>query len=106
MESCEGEIIEGVGERLLAALEGSPRLVILTHNNPDPDAFASACGLAAVINFLDPECRVQIAYGGIVGRSENRTMMRYLPYKVVSFSRVRGRDKVVYALVDTQPRAG
>ncbi len=106
MESCEGEIIEGVGERLLAALEGSSRLVILTHNNPDPDAFASACGLAAVINFLDPECRVQVAYGGIVGRSENRTMMRYLPCEVVPFSRVRGRDKVVYALVDTQPRAG
>lgn len=106
MESCEGQRVEDLGQRLLAALEGNSRLVILTHNNPDPDAFASACGLAAAINFLDPEVRVQIAYGGIVGRSENRTMMRYLPFKVVPYSRVRGRDKVAYALVDTQPRAG
>ncbi|MBN2705462.1 MAG: DHH family phosphoesterase [Deltaproteobacteria bacterium] len=80
--------------------------MILTHNNPDPDALASACGLATVICFLDPHCRVQISYGGIVGRSENRSMMRYLPFKAIPFSRVRGRDKVVYALVDTQPRAG
>ncbi len=106
MAGCEGQRIEDLGQRLLASLEGNSRLVILTHNNPDPDAFASACGLAAVINFLDPECRVQIAYGGIVGRSENRTMMRYLPFKVVPFSRIRGRDKISYALVDTQPRAG
>ncbi|MCD6292394.1 MAG: DHH family phosphoesterase [Deltaproteobacteria bacterium] len=106
MDSREGEVIEDLGGRILAALKGYSRLVILTHNNPDPDAFASACGLAAVVNFLDPECRVQIAYGGIVGRSENRTMMRYLPCKVVPFSRVRGRDNVAYALVDTQPRAG
>ena len=106
MDNCEGERFEALGQRLLTALQGNSRLVILTHNNPDPDAFASACGLAAVINFLDPECRVQVAYGGIVGRSENRTMMRYLPCKVVPFSRVRGRDKVAYALVDTQPRAG
>jgi len=106
MDSCEGEIVEDLGQRLLAALGEHSRLVILTHNNPDPDAFASACGLAAVINFLAPECRVQVAYGGIVGRSENRTMMRYLPFKAVPFSRVRGRDNVAYALVDTQPLAG
>jgi nanoRNase/pAp phosphatase (c-di-AMP/oligoRNAs hydrolase) len=106
MEKCDDEMSSNLGQRLLAALGGNSRLVILTHNNPDPDAFASACGLAAVINALDPECRVQIAYGGIVGRSENRTMMRYLPYKVIPFGRVRGRDNVAYALVDTQPNAG
>ncbi len=106
MKDCNDEMIADLGQRLLTALNGSSRLVILTHNNPDPDAFASACGLAAVIGLLDPECRVQIAYGGIVGRSENRTMMRFLPYKAVPFGRIRGRDGVVYALVDTQPNAG
>ncbi len=106
IENCDDEMVADLGQRLLSALAGNSRLVILTHNNPDPDAFASACGLAAVISSLDPECRVQIAYGGIVGRSENRTMMRFLPYKVVPFGRVRGRDNVAYALVDTQPNAG
>jgi len=106
MENCNDDMIADLGQRLLAALDGNPRLVILTHNNPDPDAFASACGLAAVIGTLDPECRVQIAYGGIVGRSENRKMMRFLPYKAVPFGRIRGRDNVAYALVDTQPHAG
>lgn len=95
-----------IGRRLREAINGSSRLVILTHNNPDPDAFASACGLATVVSHLAPECRVQVAYGGIVGRAENRSMMRYLPCKVQPYSRVRGRDKLVYALVDTQPGAG
>jgi nanoRNase/pAp phosphatase (c-di-AMP/oligoRNAs hydrolase) len=33
-------------------------------------------------------------------------MMRFLPYKAVPFGRIRGRDNVAYALVDTQPNAG
>ncbi len=106
MDNCGDEKNAGLAQRLLAALGEKSRLVILTHNNPDPDALASACGLATVFNALDPSCRVQIAYGGIVGRAENQTMMRYLPCKVVPFGRIRGRDKVAYALVDTQPGAG
>jgi nanoRNase/pAp phosphatase (c-di-AMP/oligoRNAs hydrolase) len=106
MTNCDCKPNAGLAERLLAALGGSRRLVILTHNNPDPDALASACGLAAVMRQLAPKCRVQIAYGGMVGRAENQTMMRYLPCKVVPFSRIRGRDKVAFALVATQPGAG
>jgi nanoRNase/pAp phosphatase (c-di-AMP/oligoRNAs hydrolase) len=106
MSQSEDDKCTGLSQRLRAVLEGYSRLVILTHNNPDPDALASACGLATIIEHLLPDCRVQIAYGGIVGRAENQTMMRYLPCKVVPFARIRGRDKAAYALVDTQPEAG
>ena len=90
---------------LIAAIGKRKRVLVLAHNNPDPDALASACGLAAVIQHLTP-CRVQVGYGGIIGRSENRTLLRYLPIEPTPFSRIRGRDQLAYALVDTQPGAG
>jgi len=92
-------------ESLIAAIGNRKRVLILTHNNPDPDALASACGLAAVIQYFT-SCRVQVGYSGIIGRSENRTLLKYLPIDPTPFSRVRGREQLAYALVDTQPGAG
>jgi nanoRNase/pAp phosphatase (c-di-AMP/oligoRNAs hydrolase) len=93
-------------EQFLAAFKDARRVLVLTHNNPDPDALASACGLATMVGHLTACPRVQVGYGGIVGRSENRTMLRYLPFEPVPFARVRGRARITYALVDTQPGAG
>ncbi len=90
---------------LIAAIGKRKRVLILAHNNPDPDALASACGLAAVIQHLT-SCRVQVGYSGIIGRSENRALLRYLPIDPTPFSRIRGRQQLAYALVDTQPGAG
>ena len=92
-------------EALIAAIGNRKRVLILTHNNPDPDALASACGLAAIIQHF-VSCRVQIGYGGIIGRSENRTLLKYLPIDPTPFSRIRGREQLAYSLVDTQPGAG
>ncbi|OPX18701.1 MAG: hypothetical protein BZ151_13265 [Desulfobacca sp. 4484_104] len=41
-----------------------------------------------------------------LGRSENRTLLKYLPIDPTPFSRIRGRGQLAYALVDTQPGAG
>ncbi|MBN2331862.1 MAG: DHH family phosphoesterase [Deltaproteobacteria bacterium] len=92
-------------DMLMTAIGERKRVLVLTHNNPDPDALASACGLATIFQHLTP-CRVQVAYGGIVGRSENRTLFRYLPIDPTPFGRIRGRKQLAYALVDTQPGAG
>ncbi len=92
-------------EKFLAAIGDRKRVLVMTHNNPDPDALASACGLATIVHHLT-RCRVQVAYSGIIGRSENRAMLKYLPLEPVPFSRVRGRRNIAYALVDTQPGAG
>ncbi len=76
--------------------------LILTHDNPDPDALAAAVALAHLLHVEGGvECR--IAYGGIVGRAENTAMIRELRLPVVPVSRVVFEDYDLIALVDTQP---
>ena len=52
------------------ALQGVPRVVIMPHNDPDPDAVATAVGLQYLLEaHFDVE--TQIGYQGIIGRAEN-----------------------------------
>ena len=63
------------------ALKGTKRLIVLTHDNPDPDSVSSAITLAYIIKnkFKIP---TSVRYGGIVGRAENRAMIRVLGLRV------------------------
>ena len=64
-------------EALLAAVQGQSSLLILPHNDPDPDAIASAVALSYLLaNQLNIEA--PIGYKGIIGRAENRALIRYL----------------------------
>lgn len=83
----------------------SARWLVLTHDNPDPDALASALILGRVIRTAFKQ-NVTLAYGGIVGRAENREMFRTLR---LPFTHIRGlsfKSYDAFALVDTQPRTG
>jgi nanoRNase/pAp phosphatase (c-di-AMP/oligoRNAs hydrolase) len=87
---------------LLRELERPGPLVILPHDNPDPDSMASAVALKFLAHrFLEKES--YIALGGIVGRAENRAMRTYLNIELVPVSEVRFTGDVQIALVDTQP---
>jgi nanoRNase/pAp phosphatase (c-di-AMP/oligoRNAs hydrolase) len=87
---------------LLQALETPGTLVILPHDNPDPDALASAAALEwLACTLLKKEA--YIALGGIVGRAENRAMLTYLNIGLVPVSEVRFNGETQVALVDTQP---
>jgi nanoRNase/pAp phosphatase (c-di-AMP/oligoRNAs hydrolase) len=94
---------KGMPAGLLEVLSGPGRLIILPHDNPDPDALASA----ATLRFIAKEIcgkDAAIALGGFVGRAENRAMIRYLniPMEPISELHLCDTDAVV-ALVDTQP---
>jgi nanoRNase/pAp phosphatase (c-di-AMP/oligoRNAs hydrolase) len=92
-------------EMLFEALIGSDSILILPHNDPDPDAIASAVALRYL--FLQRlGIRVHIAYQGIVGRAENRALVRYLDYPLRRLASLRLREPMPTALVDTQPGAG
>ena len=81
------------------------RWLVLTHDNPDPDALASAQILARILRQAFRQT-VRVAYGGIIGRAENREMVKSLR---LPFSHVRHLSFKKYkrfALVDTQPRSG
>lgn len=92
-------------ERLFAALGEVRSVLILPHNDPDPDAIASAVALCYLLaEKLGAES--QIAYKGIIGRAENRALVRYLHHPLRRLTGADIRQERPIALVDTQPGAG
>lgn len=81
------------------------RWLVLTHDNPDPDALASAMILSHVLRCAFKQ-RVTMAYGGIVGRAENREMVKSLNLKLSHVRNLSWKKYQRFALVDTQPRSG
>lgn len=91
--------------RLLAVLEGGKQFLILLQDSPDPDAIASAAALRHLVGKKAGLTGV-VAYGGIVGRAENRAMLRAVGFEM---RHVRNVDFPAYdriALIDTQPEVG
>ncbi|SFR34078.1 DHH family phosphoesterase [Halorubrum sodomense] len=90
--------------RLLAALRRlSGPLLVVAHDNPDPDAIASAIGLARVAESIGVDA--DACYGGEIAHQENRAMVNLLDIDLRSFD---GVDLDAYdgiALVD-HSRAG
>jgi len=90
---------------LLAALEGAERLFVVTHDNPDPDALASAAALAFLLRELEGMSPT-VLFGGIVGRAENRQLLQELDVEFVRMEETEIPTGIALAMVDTQPRAG
>ena len=92
-------------DRLIQYARGHKRALILTHDNPDPDSIASAVALAHILERM-ADVEAIVAYGGIVGRAENRALVRVLKLPVVPISRVVFEDHDLICMVDTQPEQG
>lgn len=89
--------------QLLRVTESSAPLIILPHDNPDPDALASAAALRFIVRQAREEKEIIIALGGIVGRAENRAMLRYLNINLAPVGEIDFSTRPQVALVDTQP---
>lgn len=78
------------------------KVLILAHDYPDPDSLASAFALQAILEkgFSIPS---RIAYGGIIGRVENRTMVSMLKIPARKFKESDFKNYEYVALMDTQP---
>lgn len=92
-------------EHLLAAVSGCRRALIFTHDNPDPDSIASAFALGRLLE-QKQQISFVLAYGGVLGRAENRAMVRLLKIPLVPLSRVDPEQFDIVGLVDTQLDAG
>ena len=92
-------------DRLVQYARSHRRALVLTHDNPDPDSIAAGVGLAYL---LEKSAGVDavVAFGGIVGRAENRAFIRVLKLPVVPVSRVAFDDYDLICMVDTQPEQG
>jgi nanoRNase/pAp phosphatase (c-di-AMP/oligoRNAs hydrolase) len=92
-------------ELLLEAASSLNELLILPHNDPDPDAIAGAVGLRYLLaQTLNLESR--IAFKGIIGRAENRALVRYLNHPLEPLDEPVIRPSIPVALIDTQPGTG
>lgn len=90
---------------LLQVCRGKSPLLILPHNHPDPDSLASGWALQ---HLLEQKAQVAstVAYGGILGREENRAFKSRLRIKAVGLRSSHFKKFSSVALVDCQPEGG
>ncbi|HEY3129434.1 MAG TPA: DHH family phosphoesterase [Acidobacteriota bacterium] len=91
--------------KVLAVVKERPNLLIVTHNNPDPDSLASALALRQLV-LVKLGIDSVLAYGGVLGRAENQTMVRKLQIDLHHIHGVDLKRPQTIAIVDTQPRTG
>lgn len=75
------------------------------HDYPDPDTLASAYALAWLTRTLTGK-DVHVGYGGIVGRAENRAMVKVLGMRLKKMTPGDFARYDLIALLDTQPESG
>ncbi|MFO7926305.1 MAG: DHH family phosphoesterase [Halobacteriota archaeon] len=90
-----------MGERLKPVFEAREKIAILMHPNPDPDAMASAMGLAHLASTVDTDCTIQ--YPGQIRHQENRVFLNVLDPEFERITRVDeiAADDVVLVDHDT-----
>ncbi len=92
-------------KKLKALLAKAKSLLIVMQNNPDPDAIAAACALRQLANEV-ARINCRLAYGGTIGRAENRELVHYLGFAFHPFDKISHQKSDLIALVDTQPESG
>jgi nanoRNase/pAp phosphatase (c-di-AMP/oligoRNAs hydrolase) len=92
-------------DRLIQYARDHKKALILTHDNPDPDSIAAGVALAHLLEKL-AGVEASVAFGGIVGRAENRALVKVLKLPVVPISRVVFDEYDLFCMVDTQPEQG
>ncbi len=94
-------------EELAGVLAGAgrQRLLILTHNNPDPDTIASAFAFEFLLRKRFGVKPV-IGYGGLVTRAENKAMVQRLRIRMTPMKKPNLAKYFGAALIDAQPGAG
>jgi nanoRNase/pAp phosphatase (c-di-AMP/oligoRNAs hydrolase) len=84
---------------------GNRRVLVLCHNNPDPDSIASAMAFQFLLN-SHFGIKTVLGYGGVVTRAENKAMVQRLRINMIRLAEVQQADYFAIALVDSQPGQG
>lgn len=92
-------------EELGMALQGVKRVIIMSHNNPDPDGISCSIALQKI---LKDRFKIKsiVRYNGLIARAENREMIRLLKIKISLLKQSEIRKTDSFALVDCQPNTG
>jgi len=92
-------------QKLTELLAGKSYLLVVMQDTPDPDSLAAAVALRRLAK-SQPNVQCSIAYGGTVGRGENRALVKYLGLNLRLCEEVDYGKFDLIATVDTQPGAG
>jgi nanoRNase/pAp phosphatase (c-di-AMP/oligoRNAs hydrolase) len=91
--------------QMIEWIRGRGKVVIVTHDNPDPDSIAAAEALRHLIVVKTGQTAV-LTYGGVIGRSENRNLVEELQIPLIPISELDLKQFRVVCMVDTQPNTG
>lgn len=91
--------------RLLDLARHARHPLIHLQHNPDPDAIASAVGVQYLLKRVLGLESV-LAYTGLVGRAENRALLRWLKIQIVLTPNLDYAAHDFFVVVDTHPGAG
>jgi nanoRNase/pAp phosphatase (c-di-AMP/oligoRNAs hydrolase) len=92
-------------DALIEWVRGKGKILIVVHDNPDPDALAAAFALKHLFLVKTGQEAV-IGFGGLIGRSENQVMVKELEIDVVPIASLDLDQFNVVCMVDTQPETG
>ncbi|MBC8377582.1 MAG: DHH family phosphoesterase [Planctomycetes bacterium] len=92
-------------QQLKMVLADHKTMLIVLQDNPDPDAIASAVALRKLCNVM-ANIQCSIAHGGMVGRAENRALVKYLGLNLRPIDQIDMSKFELFAMVDTQPGTG
>ncbi|MGA1845914.1 DHH family phosphoesterase [Deferribacter abyssi] len=92
-------------DEILELIKPARKILILTHNNPDPDTIASAYGLKFIFHSIYKK-RCTIAYEGLIGRAENRELVKECKIEMHLSKKLNFSRYEILVLVDSQPTAG
>lgn len=84
--------------QFLQVVEGSTAVSIVSHNDPDPDAIATALAVHTLLKHHGIES--EMFYKGQIGRAENKALIRFLNFPLHP---LRQDLEPPIILVDTQP---
>lgn len=91
--------------RFREVLKDAKTLLIVMQDRPDPDAVGAAAALRHIANSV-AGVMCSLAHGGVIGRAENRALVRYLGLNLRPLGELAAQRFDRIALVDTQPATG
>ncbi|MDD5724036.1 MAG: DHH family phosphoesterase [Syntrophales bacterium] len=105
MRASKGYTPDHPAETMLSLVGQKRAILIMCHNNPDPDTIASAAALKYIFA-QTPRRKAVVGYQGTIGRAENRQLVKRLKIDMVRTTDLDFNDFSVIALVDSQPHTG
>jgi nanoRNase/pAp phosphatase (c-di-AMP/oligoRNAs hydrolase) len=91
------------GRQLLRLLQGRKRILITTHQHPDPDALAASLGLHNLLDRKLPEAEVRLTVKGNIGGGVNHAFAQLSALKPFPWEEAELEQHDAIILVDTQP---